>query len=338
MTLMPEFRRQLLEAAANRPHEHGRRHSRLGLPCFGLTRPRSRLGAPIAATASILIVVAVVAVALTLGPAHRRAGTRGGQRDEGVPSVATARAQLLGELGALRRGHASKLTVHLRLPPSVAQLQIDRSLVRTVQIRGYKVMLIPVSHAVRGSASSRRTTDLVVNVQGPNVRSGFPAIDNGSFTIGNPVSPAAIARYGTIIIMYVSGPLNRAVVIVPDGVTRVQLSRFMPDRSSSSGQLAAIAPASASVHDNVAVIALPDVTTTSLHQTQQTVRGDGGLFSSHHCRVNAALYFVPVSARMTWWRKTDTGSEAHATTVQTSLNGYSTTLLPPAPCRRSPNR
>jgi hypothetical protein len=137
--------------------------------------------------------------------------------------------------------------------------------------------------------------------------------------------------------MYVSGALNRAVVIVPDDVTGVQLSRFVPDRSSG-GRLAAIAPASASVHDNVAVIALPDVTTTALHQTQQTVRGDGGLFSSHRCRVNAALYFVPVSARMTWWRKTDTGSEAHATTVRTSLNGYSTTLLPPAPCRRSPNR
>ena len=188
--------------------------------------------------------------------------------------------------------------------------------------------LIPVSHAVGGSASSRRTTGLVVTVQGPNVHSGFPAIDNGSFAIGNPVSPAAIARQGTIIIMYVSGPLNRAVVIVPDGVTRVQLSQFVPDRSSG-GRLAAIAPASASVHDNVALIPLPDVTTTALHQTQQTVRGDGGLFSSHHCRVNAVLYFVPVSARMTWWRTTATGSETHATTVRTSLNGYSTTLLHP---------
>jgi hypothetical protein len=335
MTLMPEFRRQLLEAAAKCPNERGRRRSGLGLPRFGLTRLRPRLGAPIAATASILVVVAVLAVALTIGGAHRSVGTRGGQRDRGVPGVATARAQLLGELGALRRGHASKLAAHFSLP--VSQLQIDRPLVRTVQTRGYKVTLIPVSHAVRGSASSRRTTGLVVMVQGPNVHSGFPAIGNGSFAIANPVSPAAIARRGTIIIMYVSGPLNRAVVVAPDGVTRVQLSRFVPDRSSG-GRLAAIAPASASVHDNVAVIPLPDVTTTALHQTQQTVRGHGGLFSSHRCRVNAVLYFVPVSARMTWWRKTDSGSEAHATTVRTSLNGYSTTLLPPAPCRRSRNR
>jgi hypothetical protein len=184
---------------------------------------------------------------------------------------------------------------------------------------------------VRGSASSRRTTGLVVMVQGPNVPSGFPAIGNGSVAVGNPVSQAAIARQGTIIVMYVTGPLNRAVVIVPDGVTRVQLSRFVPDRSRG-GRLAAIAPASASVHDNVAVVPLPDVTTTTLHQIQQTVRDHGGLFSRHHCRVNAALYFVPVSARMTWWRTTATGTVAHATTVRTSLNGYSTTLLPPAPC------
>jgi hypothetical protein len=337
MTLMPEFRQQLLEAAANRSHGRGRRHSGVGMPRFGLTRLRPRLGAPIATTASILVVGAVLAVVLTIGRAHRSVGTPGGQRDGGVPGVATARAQLLGELSALRHGYASKLTAHLPLPPSVSPLQIDRSLVRTVQTRGYKVTLIPVSHTVRRSASSRRTTGLVVTVQGPNVHSGFPAIDNRSFAIGNPVSPAAIARHGTIIIMYVSGPLNRAVVVVPDGVTRVQLSRFVPDRSSG-GRLAAIAPASASVHDNIAVIPLPDVTTTALHQTQQTVRGDGGLFSRHRCRVNAVLYFVPVSARMTWWRKTDTGSEARATTVRMSLNGYSTTLLPPGPCRRSRNR
>jgi hypothetical protein len=332
MTLMPEFRRQLLEAAANRPHERGRWHSGLGLSRFGLTRLRPRLGAAIAATVSILVVVAVVAGALTIGRAHR---TPGGQRDSGVPAVAAARAQLLGELGALRSGHVSKLAAHFSLP--VSRLQIDRSLVRTVQTSGYKVTLIPVSQPVAGAGSSRRTTGLAVMVQGPNVHSGFPAIDNGSFAIGNPVSPAVIARQGTIMMMYVSGPLNRAVVIVPDGVTRVELSLFVPDRSSG-GRLAAIAPASASVHDNVAVISLPDVTTTALHQTQQTVRGDGGLFSSQHCRVNAALYFVPVSARMTWWRTTATGSEAHATTVRTSLNGYSTTLLPPAPCRRSRSR
>ena len=335
MTLMPEFRRQLLEAAASRPDEHGRRHPGVSLPRFGLVRLRSRLGAPMAATASVLLVVAVVAVVLTIGRAHRGAGTPGDQRASGQPNVATARAQLLGELGWLRGGHMPKLAANLSLP--VSHLQIDRSLVRTVQTRGYKVTLIPVSHAVSGSASGRRTTGLVVTVQGPNVPSGFPAIGNGSVAVGNPVSPATIARQGTIIMMYVSGPLNRAVVIVPDGVTRVQLSRFVPDRSRG-GRLAAMAPASASVQNNVAVIPLPDVTTTALHQTQQTVRAHGGLFSSHHCRVNAALYFVPVSARMTWWRTTATGTVAHATTVRTSLNGYSTTLLPPARCRRSGTR
>lgn len=64
----------------------------------------------------------------------------------------------------------------------------------------------------------------------------------------------------------------------------------------------------------------PDVTTTTLHQTQDTVRDHGGLFSSHHCRVNAALYFVPMSARMISWRTTATGTDANATTVRTSLN------------------
>jgi hypothetical protein len=336
MTLMPEFRRQLLEAAASRAHEPGRRHRGFGLPRSGLGPPRPRLGAPIAAAASILVVAAVVAVVLTLGHAHHGAGTPGGQRNGSeVPGVSAARAELLAELGALRRGHAPKLAAHVALPES--HLQIDRSLVRIVRTGGYKMTLLPASHAVRGSASSHRTTGLVVTVRGPKVRSGFPAIGEGSFTVDSPVSPGTLARQGTILVAYVSGPLNRAVVIVPDGVTRVQLSRFEPD-SSSGGRIAAIAHASAPVHDNVAVIALPGVTTTALHQTQRTLRGNGGLFSRHHCRVNAALYFVPVSVHMTWWRKTDTGSEAHATTGRTSLNAYSTTLLPHAPCRRSPNR
>ncbi len=329
MTLMPEFRRQLLEAAASRAQEPRGRHSGFGLP-------RLRLGAPIAAAASITVVVAVAAVVLTLGHGHHGAVTPGGQRNGNeAPGVEATRAQLLGELGALRRGHASKLATHVALP--VSHLQIDRSLVRTVQTEGYTVTLLPVSHAVRGSASSHRTTGLVVTVQGPKVGSGFPAIGTGSVTVGGPVSPATIARHGTIVVVYVSGPLNRAVAIVPDGVTRVQLSRFEPDRSGG-GRIAAIAPASAPVHDNVAVIPLPGITTTALHQTRRTLRGNGGLFSRHHCRVNAAVYFVPVSVRMTWWRTTNAGSDARATTIRTSLNSYSTTLLPHVPCRRSPNR
>lgn len=335
MTLMPEFRRQLLEAAANHPRQRGRRLVSIGLPRVGLPGMRPRLGTPLAATASILVVVAVGAALLTLGGSHHSVDTPAGQRDGAVPGVATARAQLLGELGVLRRGQAAELPAHFSLP--VSRLQIDRSLVRTVKTSGYKVTLIPVTNAVRGPSSSHRTTGLVLMVQGPNVPSGFPAIGKGSVAFANPVSPAAIARQGTIIPMYVRGALNRAVVIVPDGVARVQLSRFVPDRSSR-GRLAAIAPSSAIVHDNVAVIPLPSVTTTTLHQTRQTVRGNGGLFSSHHCHVNAALYFVPVSAHMTWSPTTATGSEAHTTTVHTSLNAYSTTLLPPAPCHRSHNR
>ena len=84
MTLMPEFRRQLLDAAANRPDERGRWHSGLGLPRFGLTRLRPHLGVPIAATVSILVVVAVGAVVLTIGRAHRGVGAPSGQRDSGV--------------------------------------------------------------------------------------------------------------------------------------------------------------------------------------------------------------------------------------------------------------
>jgi len=340
-----ELQEALREAAAREYPAHRaadsparqpcRARPRFGLPGTGLGLARRRPGARTAMVASTLVVVAVVAVVLTLGHANHGPGTPGQTNGGKVPGVAEARGQLLGELGALRRSHPAKLAAHLPLP--VSHLQIDRSLVRRVQTDGYTVTLIPVSHRARRSPSHHRTTGLVATVQGPNVPSGFPAIGKGSVTIGAPVSPAAIAHHGTIFVMYVHGPLNRVVVIVPDGVTRVQLSRFEPERDSG-GAVAALAPASAPVHDNVAVIPLPGVTTTALHQTQQTVRDHGGLFSSHHCRVNAALYFVPLSVRMTWWRTTDTGSQTRTQTVRTSLNAYSTTLLPHTPCRRSPKR
>ena len=335
MTLMPEFRQQLLEAAAERHPEPGRRIGAPGGLRSRLAWVRPRVGAPLAIVASLLIVVAVGAVVLTIGRAHHRSGTPADQRSGAAPGVAASRAQLLGELGALRGGRVSPLPGHFSLP--VSQMQIDRSSVRTVASAGYTVTLIPVTVPVRGSSPRRRTTELVVTVQGPRVPSGFPALGEGSTVFANPVSPAMIARQGAVIVMYVRGPLNRAVVIVPDGVTRVALSRFMPLRSSG-GRIAAIAPAAASVHDNVAVISLSGVTAAALHQTHHTVANGGGLFSSRRCHVNAVLYFVPVSARMTWWRTTASGTEARTTTIDTDLNGYSTTLLPRIPCRRSRGR
>ena len=334
-TLMPEFRQQLLDAAAARSRGRGRLTGSFGAPRLRLPRLRRPLGTSLAAVTSILVVVAVMAVVLTAGRAHHGPTAPGGQPSGGVPSVAAARAQLLGELGALRHGHASPLAAHL--PLFVSPQQIDRSLVRTVQTDGYTLTLIPVSYTVGGPRPRQRTTGLIVMTQGPDVPKGFPAIANPALAVAEPVSPAAIARHGAITTMYVDGTLNRAIVIVPDGVTRVRLSQFVPDRSSP-GRLAALAPASAPVHDNVAVLSIPGVTAAALHQTQQTVRDQGGLYSTHHCHMTAALYFVSVSARMTWWRHTDTGLKARTTTVHTSLNAYSTTLLGPVPCRHSPKR
>lgn len=326
MTLMPQFREQLLDAAARRPERRG----------FRLPRLRLGLGGPIMAAVPIAVVIAVVGVVVTLGhtghsgtPGGRPTGRPGGDRAGAVPSASAAIAQLVSELGVLRRGHApARLSAAACtgpcLPLSRTQI-VDRSLVRTVLSGGTTVILAPVTHPAK--TRSGRTAGLAVSEHGPKTHTAF-TIGGGAGSLTEPVSPETIADHGIILLSYETGALDRATLVVPDGVTRVRLSQFEAVRSAGGTDTASIAPASAPVHDNVAVLALPGVTTTALHQTRRTVRGEGGAFSRSHCRVTAALYFVPVSARMTW--SGATGSRTR--TVHITLSAYSTTLLPHVSC------
>jgi len=323
MTLLSEFREQLLEAATDRarsPRVSGR---------SGATRREwRRARTPIAAATSVLVVIAVVAVALlTLGHAGAdRSSTPGGQRGRAIGSghgggVAATRTQLLSELGVLRRGHAParpsgyyQHSLSLTGPrDSGTPPVVDRSLVRIVRTGGYTVALLP--------ATDGHTTGLAMTVHWPK----GTGLWNAEFEIDDPVSPTAIARRGINDVEYVTGAVNRAVFVVPDGVARVQLSRFQLAHADGRSRVT-IAAASGLVHDNVALITLRGVTPAAFDRTSRTLPHKGGIFRQRHCRVVSLLDFVPASAQLTWWSAG--GNRIRTTRIRVTLDAYSTQAPP----------
>jgi hypothetical protein len=336
MTLMPEFRDQLL-TAASRQVPTGSAPVRSARPA----RPLGRLRTPLGAVASILVVITIaVAALLTLGHGHRAdtvVGPSAAARDE----VTATRAQLLHELGVLRGGHAPvtlsqgfligtrgpgsrrNVTGTAPLPglSSRGPVRLDRSLVRILRPDGYTVALLPVVYARPGGSSltgTHRTTGLASIVEWPKGR----GLWNARSSVSGPVTPSAIAAHGSTDVEYVNGSVNRAFVIVPDGVAHVELSDFRLTGSAATGDPAAtIAAASAPVHHNVATITLRGVTPAAFHRTANALPEHGGIFRSHHCRMTSEVSFVSASARMTW--TSATGSTIRTITVPIGLDAFS---------------
>jgi hypothetical protein len=331
MTLLPEFRQQLLAAAA----EQARPGTRGGFARRALHLPRlPRLATPVAAAASILVVIAVAAAALlTIGHTHD-------QTTEPATHAITAhtRAQLIGELGVLRHGHAPakltqrslfgeqgpgsrrNLTGSEPIPGLVggASLRLDRSLARVVHVDGYTVTLLPVDQRGHG-------TRLVATVNWPS----GTGLWNARGSILAPVAPVAIAHHGSNDVEYATGNANKAIVIVPDGVARVRLSQIRPafghDRTPT-----AIAGTSGPVRDNVALVTLPGVTPAAFHRTAQTLPQHGGIFRSHHCAMTEEITFVQATARMTWLNAS--GAAIRSMTVPIGLDAHSS-FDPPRPLK-----
>jgi hypothetical protein len=317
------------EAGRKRP-KHREQQLRAATGRLGAPRRPARSGlAPIVASA--LVAVAVAGVALIM--LHRRHGQRviaapalAATAVTPLPSVATARAELLAELAVLRTGHPAHvrrqdLPYYLRPLPRSApegayqpgQGRLDRPLVRTVRIGGYRVGLLPITW--RPTPRSKRTEGLVLTLRAPVTRgpaSGIAQpIENGIDTRSRYLftlpAPAAIRTRG----MTLSAPRPASVremvadgstevlVVVPDGVTSVRLSSFaLAGRTSTLGMSAA----TAAVHDNVALVPITGVRLQRLHIPARSL-GRHLFFARiqpHPCRTTFATYSLPATAQMVW--------------------------------------
>ena len=301
MTVLPEYRAQLHAAArarATAPPPHAR----------GWARTVSRLPAVVAALVATGVAVTGVIV---LHPRHT--ANRG---DVGAP--AAARRQLIEAFGVLRRpptradlmaertpGTGGLLPGYLGFPKSRAcggpnapvllcSVTLQRSLLRSVRVRGYRVGIFPAS-ATPSAAPVQPSEGVVMAFRGP----GIYYADSGP----RLTSVATLRRQGLVVSAYVSGGVNRGAILVPDGVARVTLGSFRLAAPWSPARPVRIAATGAPVSDNVALFQLSGLTEKNLRINPEDRRLSRLSFESsgHACTIDFAIYGLPGAARMTWF-------------------------------------
>jgi hypothetical protein len=298
MTVLPEFHDQLQAAA--------RRQAQRRLPRAGIAL-RGPLGTIVLIGLSTAVVLAVAVVALTAV----RAGRGTTPPAEPRSSVTSSRAGLLQTLGALRTpqtaadrrslpsgflgiqsgSHAGRVvnnSNYQRFLRDRGYPQVDPSLVRTAGLAsGGALTLVPMTF--RQATPHRHGIGKLVTftLRGPRIEglalslrlSGTDRVDVSPSTVG------VLRADGLNLFTYVNHQ-NTGVVVVPDGVIKVRLSRF---RVTSRVRVdpVLIPVVTASVHDNIALfhVAAPTVT------TRGGLPGDGG----------SGMYSTDAHAHMTWF-------------------------------------
>ena len=325
MSLMPDYREQLLRTATDRVRAP-RRRARSGL-------------APMLASTLVALVVAGVAIVALHGRHGQRTSappTPAATAPTPLPPVATARRELLAELAVLRTGHPAHVTSQ-DLPYYLAPLprsspagssqpgqgRLDRPLVRTLRIGGYQVGLLPMTW--QPTPHSKRTEGLALTLRapattGPASKIGQPTangIDTRLRYLFTLPAPAAIKTQGMTLSAprparikeMVADGITEVLVVVPDGVTSVRLSSFALAGQTSTLGLSA---ATAAVHDNVALVPVTGVTLQRLRVTAASLRRHllFGQSNPHNCRLGFETYSLPATAQMVW-------TNASGTTVNT---------------------
>ncbi len=286
MTLLPEVEHALMTAIGEAEPARRSRGSR---------RPGRRLLGPAATVAMVCVSLAIFVGALVLlhrgtapGPSHGAASQR--------PTVASTRGTLLATLGVLRRPEHGPKVELTSLPlfginptaplPGRPQrhLTLDPALTRTVAPPGfpYGVALLAVREGATRSAPATEGLDVILSHRHDGSRAiRLPLYETG------PQSVSSLRSRGVALVP--AGSSNSGVVVVPDGVARVQIGPRLTlgplrggHRLSSAIRVPRqITPVTATVADNVAGFAL-------------------GPVSGRVAKGIPVMFGVPVRLQMTW--------------------------------------
>jgi hypothetical protein len=234
------------------------------------------------------VVAVTVAIVVTVVVATTSEGV--GRRDGGVgrpASLGSGQRTLVAHLGVLRRPQTTEDRIatlptpfHRRpsgLPEPSRRLEaeerrdggeplLQRLLLREVTTaRGDEITVSPESYRP-SLKSSRRTEGLAIAIHTPG---NAQASDTGP----RPESVPAFLAHG----LGVFNDTRRGVMLVPDGVARVELMGFGKVDHQPSVKLdnAAITGMAATVHDNVASFILANLTATSPLQVGTSTFGGG---------------------------------------------------------------
>ena len=236
MTLLPEVEHALMTAIGEAEPARRSRGSR---------RPGRRLLGPAATVAMVCVSLAIFVGALVLlhrgtapGPSHGAASQR--------PTVASTRGTLLATLGVLRRPEHGPKVELTSLPlfginptaplPGRPQrhLTLDPALTRTVAPPGfpYGVALLAVREGATRSAPATEGLDVILSHRHDGSRAiRLPLYETG------PQSVSSLRSRGVALVP--AGSSNSGVVVVPDGVARVQIGPGSPSVRSAAATASA---------------------------------------------------------------------------------------------------
>lgn len=294
---------------------------------------QSGVGRLVVATLAVVVAVAVAVVAVSAlrrAPEHAATAAQRGVASSRRQLLATltvlrtpqTNAALHGELSSaggeplpafFRSAESSVCREPGQLPP-VCGVRLDRSLVRVVRIgrSGYRVWIFPAT-STRADPFSPAGAVVSILLHGP----GIYAAGNVPPLTGIP----ELRAQGILVTAYAAAGVDRAVILVPDGVRKVALDQFrlITPRAEAIPNLTT----SATVTDNLALLKLDALTIGKLHLNP----ADPGTFtqgSGQLCTITFAIYALQASAEMTW-------TEAAGTVVRRriDLSLYIATDHPP---------
>ncbi len=308
-------------------------------------RPTVAGSLPLLLSALVAAGITVAAIA-TLG--HRQHTT------DASPPAGSPHRLLVQSLGVLRRPQTSADRRSIRTqargggqlpafltarPPQVCRssegdlvpgcgLRLDTALVRTVGSLGPgdRAAIFPVTATRTTHDVHRGELGVVLSVTGPEI--GVAQSSPSSSSAGGqansgptPTSVQVLRARGVIVSFDVGAAghtttgVNRAAILVPDGVVTVTLDDLWLTSPRTGRRLARLPSTTATVHHNVALLELSGLTEQHLHV--DLGRLGGGHTSGHGCAVSSIIDAVPATAQMVWRH---IGHEsAHRTTVRFSL-------------------
>lgn len=296
MTLLPEYRAQLYDAAERRARR----------PVIRVARSW-----PLVVSTAVVVGLVVAAVAVL---SHRQPSNP--PAHSGPASVAR---QLEDVLGVFRRPQTradlqAPMPGFLRISSNpgcrgansarwVCTQQVVRPLIRSVAVpgSGYTVGLFPVTARPPASAGPI-ILGVAATLHGPGIV--LSATDPPRF--GGASAPGGLAeirKEGLILSAYVSDGINRGAILVPDGVSRVVVGPVHLLDTTVTSRFTPTSGASAVVHDNVALFQLNGLSVKNLQLNSHRL---GRYFSRGSspgggCPINFVVYALPATATVTWF-------------------------------------
>jgi len=169
--------------------------------------------------------------------------------------------------------------------------------------------------STRTSAFAQRGLDVALAFRGPGVfvaESSGVGVRQGLPGVSQILAHGLFASSDVQTSHHIPSGVTIAAILVPDEVTQVSLNSISLTAARTGRRIAQIPAATATVHDNVALVRFTGLTERQLGVSLNR-RGYGAQGSGHLCTITSITYQIPTTAKMTW--QNTHGNTTHTTTA-----------------------